>query len=365
MRGAVKRAFLSLSRAFGLFHLSRWLTRGQLRILCYHGFALDDETRFLPPLFVDPLHFRERLALLARGGFPVLALDEALARLDRGDLPDGATVITIDDGFYGVHAAAAPALEEHGFTATIYVTTYYAVKQTPIFRLIVQYMFWRSPCTTLSTPSCPWAPAAPVDLTDSRARVRALWNVVEYGETQCDEVGRQALGRELGEHLGVDYAAARERRLFSIMTLEEIRDLAARGFDIQLHTHRHRLPQESEEAMRREVEENRALLEPLVGRTLHHLCYPSGQWAPHQWPWLEALEVRSATTCTPGLNRPDTSRLALTRFLDGANVSTIEFEAELCGYLELMRPLRAWVWRLLRLEMAQSPPLGTAAHVEG
>ena len=362
MRRAAKRAFLLVSRALGLFHLSRRLTRDRLRILCYHGFALDDEAEFFPPLFVHPARFRERLALLARHGFPVLPLDDALRRLERGDLPDGATAITIDDGFFSAYAEAVPALETHAFPATIYVTTYYAVKQAPVFRLAVQYMFWRSRAASLPA-SHPWAPEAPADLTDATARVRAMWHVIEYGEARSSEQERHAISRELAELLGVDYGAICRRRLFHLMTLDAIRDLATRGFDIQLHTHRHRLPQTTEEGTRREIVENREVLEAAVGHSLRHLCYPSSIWTPHQWPWLEALRIRSATTCSPGLNGPDTHRLALTRFLDTANVSAIEFEAELYGYLELMRPLRAWVWRLLGLRMPDDAPVGAAAHV--
>ena len=80
------------------------------------------------------------------------------------------------------------------------------------------------------------------------------------------------------------------------MTPDEIRSLADLGMDIQLHTHRHQFPP-VEELARRELEDNRAVLEPILGRSCHHLCYPSGVFTPEQWPWLEACEIASATTC--------------------------------------------------------------------
>src|SRR4029453_15669980 len=87
----------------------------------------------------------------------------------------------------------------------------------------------------------------------------------------------------------------------------------------------------------RELRDNRAVLEPLVGRALRHFCYPSGYFRPAHLPWLEEAQVESATTCDPGMNRRGDSPLTLRRFLDSAETSQIEFEAELSGFSELLR----------------------------
>ena len=100
-----------------------------------------------------------------------------------------------------------------------------------------------------------------------------------------------------------------------------------------------------------EIAENRAVLERLVSHPLEHFCYPSGAYALpdgrllfaselNQGEWLAALGVKSATTIEPGLNYPDTPRFALRRLMDGHPVSDIEFEAEMTGFLEIIRALR-------------------------
>ena len=38
-------------------------------------------------------------------------------------------------------------------------------------------------------------------------------------------------------------------------------------------------------------DENRYVLEPLVGRIPEHLCYPNGDYHPCIWPWLDGLGV--------------------------------------------------------------------------
>lgn len=343
MRRFAKLATLYLCRALGLFHLARYLTRDNLQILCYHGFELEDESQFRGGLFMRPRTLQKRLRAIAKSGFPVIGLGEAVRGLAHGRLPPNALVLTIDDGFHSVYCHAAPMLKEHGFPATVYVTTYYVEKGSPVFRLAVQYMFWKSSVRTLRIPDGIGASGRRVHMEDPAARDRAMWECIEYGEKQCSEEERRELGRILGQALEVDYTAIVDSRMLSLMSEEEIRQLAAEGFDIQLHTHRHRFPVADTAAAMREIEENRSRLENVTGRPANHFCYPSGIWDESQWPSLRQTGVASATTCQPGMNDGQTPLLGLRRFLDDENISQIEFRAELFGFLELLRRARAWV----------------------
>lgn len=94
----------------GLFALARRLTRFDLRILCYHGFALDDEDGFRGSLFVDRTFFDRRMRYLKDHGFAVLPLSKAIDRLADGTLPRDPVTITLDDGFHSVHAVAREVL---------------------------------------------------------------------------------------------------------------------------------------------------------------------------------------------------------------------------------------------------------------
>jgi peptidoglycan/xylan/chitin deacetylase (PgdA/CDA1 family) len=329
-----------LSKRAGLFRLARRMTRRKLRILCYHGFGLADEDRFSGKLFISRTTFERRMRRLAEEGIPVLPLEEAVEKLRKGSLPDCATVITIDDGFYSVHAAALPVLARRRFPATVYVTSYYADKQTPIFRLVVRYMFWKTDRRKIDI-----AGLIPGDSGGSELDPRGpgaerwMWKLIEHGETQRDEAGRCALSEELGRRLGVSYGKIVDTRMLSLMTDDEMRELLANRVDIQLHTHRHRFPT-AEEVVMRELEQNEASLMRVTGRRLRHFCYPSGEWSRKHWPWLDAFGVDTAVTCERGLNTASTPRLAMKRFLDGENVSEIEFEAEICGFSEFLRALR-------------------------
>ncbi|HJW26635.1 MAG TPA: polysaccharide deacetylase family protein [Rhodocyclaceae bacterium] len=333
-----KDLLYATAKAGGLFPWARQQARDSLCILCYHGFSFTDEHLFRPKLFLTPALFRQRMEYLKGAGYTALPLDEALSRLRQGKLGEKELVITIDDGFHSVAALAAPILKEVGFTATIYVTTYYVEHNNPIFRLALQYIFWRS---ALDEFDATGLPVAAEGLLPNRgaAGETVLWRLIDYGETVLDEAGRQDLARDLGRRLGVSYDELVASRRLSLLSKAEVTDLARQGFDIQLHTHRHRLPLDRA-AARRELQENRAVLAPLAPGQLNHLCYPSGVWSQDMWPVLAAEGVATATTCEPGRNYPTTPALGLKRFLDFQTISPIVFEAEVSGFSEMLRRLR-------------------------
>lgn len=328
-------------KALGLFRLARRLTRADLRILCYHGFVLDDEDRFRESLFVSREFLDRRMRYLSEQGYSVLPLDEAIDRLTNGTLPPDPVTITIDDGFHSVHAVAGPVLAQYGFPSTLYLTSYYFQKGTPIFQLAVDYICWKSPLhiVDLSGLGVLALDAATTLDFNREKRAWASETIFAYGTQALDEPGRVDLSRRLAERLGVDYERMAGDRLFGLVSPDETRELESSGMAIELHTHRHRFPESSAEA-EAELRDNRAALEPVVGRPLAHFCYPSGKWSSAHHPVLAAAGIKSATTCDRGLARKGADLLALPRLLDDNRVAQIEFEAEVSGFTDLVRRLR-------------------------
>lgn len=336
-----KLAFYSASRALGLFRLAHWLTRSRLKILCYHGFEMKDEAAFRPKLFIRSADFEQRLATIGRYGMRVLPLDEAVERMYAGTLPRNALVLTIDDGFCSVHEKAAPLLRRFGFPATVYVTSYYVERPNPVFRLAVQYMFETTARRELALDGVAWSAPCVADLGDAAERERLAWQCIGYGERQ-DEQERVAICRRLGELLGTPYEHIVASGAFSLMTPAQVGALEDAGMAVELHTHRHVLAANDRQAVHREIADNRAALRRWVRREPEHFCYPSGLWDQRQWEWLDEAGVKSSTTCLPGLNSARTPRHALRRFLDGANIHELEFEAALSGFSDLVRACLQW-----------------------
>ena len=341
MRRRLIRLFLHLAKALGLFRLAQRWTRGDLRILCYHGFALADEDRFRAPLFVSRDLFDRRMRYLRDSGCHVLPLTEALERLKQGTLRPNSVTITIDDGFYSVHAVAHDVLRKYAFPSTLYLTSYYFEKATPIFRLAIDYMCWKSPRRTADLSGlgvAALADARALELTPAN-RKWASAQIYAHGAIHLDEEGRVSLSRRVAERLGVDYEEIARSRILSLVSPGEARELEDSGMAIELHTHRHHLPDFPPAALA-ELEANRAAVEPVIGRRMEHFCYPSGHWSEEHHAVLELNGVKSATTCAPGLARRTSNPLALPRIYDDTRVSQIEFEAEVSGFVEVMRRVR-------------------------
>jgi peptidoglycan/xylan/chitin deacetylase (PgdA/CDA1 family) len=328
---------LRIAKSIGLFALARWLTAKDLRILCYHGAALRDEHHFSPGLFVSKETFAARMNFLACHGYPVLSLDEAVRRVHPGDWPSAATVITIDDGWFGTYKVMAPILQKHGFPATLYIASYYLEKQTQVFNVAANYALWRARGRTLELFQVSEALVGSHDLADAGGRTNALDALVGLADSLNGAEERQNLFRKLCVVLGLDPAEIEGERICAFMRIDEARDLQGRGIDIQLHTHRHRFPSHDIELARAEIEENRRALAPLGDVPRRHFCYPSGNYEKRQLAWLKPLGIVSATTIKPGFTRLGSSPYELGRFLDSERVSPLEFEAEMCGFFELIR----------------------------
>src|SRR3546814_13061308 len=63
---------------------------------------------------------------------------------DLGQWPRGATIVTIDDVWFGTYRQMAPVLRAHGFPALLYIASYYLDKQTQVFNVAASYVLWRA-----------------------------------------------------------------------------------------------------------------------------------------------------------------------------------------------------------------------------
>jgi len=308
---------------------SRW-RRERLLILCYHGVSVQDEHEWRPKLYMPPAVLRERFELLRRGGYQVLPLGEAIERLYKGDLPPRSVALTFDDGGYDFYKQASPILREFGYPATVYQTTYYSDYAKPIFGVAASYLLWKRRSEVLQpAPDIGITQAVNLSTEENRRRV-----VVQLEKRSAREglTGAQKndLLKKLAQHLNLNYAEFEAKRLLQIMRPDEIAAIAAAGFDIQLHTHRHRTPLD-ETLFRKEIADNRQRIAEVCGSIPTHFCYPSGHYEIAFLPWLEREGVVSATTCDPALASKQSHPLLLPRFVDTPEQPLFVFEAWLSG----------------------------------
>ena len=341
---AILRSALTVAKFLGLFRVARYMTRDGLRIICYHGIAVAEEYKYRSRLFVRIELFRRRIEYLRHKCYPILPLGEALEALDQGRLPACATVITMDDGWEGVYSVALPIIKELAIPVTLYVPTFYIQHPMPVFTVTLSYLFWRTKAHRVELPR----DLGSFVLDSDAERAEAV--AQELGAT-LPAADRLKFLKEMAEALDVSFPDIETQHLFRVVDEQQLRELADAGVDIQLHSHSHDWPLDDREKVEGEIAENREILERLVSQPLEHFCYPSGAYTLsdgrilfaselNQGEWLAALGIKSATTIEPGLNYPDTPRFALRRLMDGHPVSDIEFEAEMTGFMDIVRAVR-------------------------
>ncbi|MEQ1749315.1 MAG: polysaccharide deacetylase family protein [Prosthecobacter sp.] len=87
-------------------------------ILGYHDFR----ERGGSPMIIAASKFREQMQAIKDSGIPVIPLSDVLAwRKGQKNIPEECIVITMDDGWEGVHTYAYPVLKEFGFPFTAYI----------------------------------------------------------------------------------------------------------------------------------------------------------------------------------------------------------------------------------------------------
>jgi peptidoglycan/xylan/chitin deacetylase (PgdA/CDA1 family) len=335
-----KKAALQSLKTTGvstLWHNSSW-RRQRLLILAYHGISLSDEHLWNGSQFLAPDTLRSRFELLKKSNCEVLPLDEGVERLNANDLPERSVVLTFDDGTSDFRRRALPLLKEFDLPATLYLTTYYTDYQRPVFDLMCSYLLWLGRNERLNFKHFTGHDRK-TELRSNDAREAALSDLQIFVRAQgLSAEAKDEFAAKLAAHLGVEYAALLEQRVMHNLSAGEVKQLAADGVDIQLHTHRHRTPKDRSLFLR-EIEDNRRRIQEMTGRPTAHFCYPSGRYDAAFLPWLQEAGVLSATTCESGFAAPGTNPLLLPRFLDNEKLSKIEFESWLKG-VSLSRPRR-------------------------
>lgn len=333
----LKRMVFATARQLGVTSIvrdSRW-RRSRLLILCYHGVSLDDEDRWNPEMFIREETLASRFEMLRRDKYEVLPLEEGLRHLAVGTLPERAVSLTFDDGMYNFHKKALPLLSSYGFPSTVYLATYYSNVNRPVFSFALPYALWKGRLHTLSLRK--FIPGEQEYDLESAAARSAVAKAVELyvAQREFDAAAKDEFLASIAARIGVDWGSVVERGIQRLMTPEEVRDATQHRVSIELHTHRHRTP-DDRALFLREITDNRQAIEAITGCKPVHFCYPSGEYRLSWQDWLRESGIVSATTCDPGIAEPRSDPLLLPRFVDSEGVSQEEFGAWVSGVAEML-----------------------------
>lgn len=342
MSKQLKLSFLRAARAIGVFKAFRYLTRSKLRILCYHGGAIGDESDYNGKLFLSKKTFEQRIKWLNDTGFNVVSLDDAVqGATGNRALPSLATTITFDDGWYSTGSELIPVLKRFAMPSTLYLCTSHMLEGTPVADVTVRYIIWKSPLKAISLHGYGVAVDGNYDLTTTKSREQlgrsvAAW-IESFGSEEraaVDALERFAAKMQVSAselHIG--------SRRFQYLTPEELRALPTQGCAVELHGHVHHYPNGDPAALKNDLRLCSDAIQGLGLPLPTHYCYPSGNFDAGAAEILGQLGVASATTCIPGLISEAGNQQAyfLPRFLDGRDVEMLEFEAEMSGVSDFLR----------------------------
>lgn len=97
------------------------MSSSRIPVLMYHrvGTAHNDwEARYA----IAPDRFAAHMRILEKNSYRAISIEQLIQWLEGGpDLPDGAFLLTFDDGFLGVHDYAWPILREMGWPFTVFL----------------------------------------------------------------------------------------------------------------------------------------------------------------------------------------------------------------------------------------------------
>ncbi len=295
----------------------------RLSIITFHRVLTEPQRQLypLPGLAVTPDELDAHLKFATRH-FRCLSLNSALDLWGQ-DRYAGPPIlaITFDDGQLDNYQNALPVLERNGVTASFYIPSQTLENTAPL---------WHDAMAT----SVAWLTAHlthPTVLPDPSQRKGAV-------ELLADLHPGGDLERTAG-HTTVEVAleatkrwspAQREDWMLraqtllprpvrhswdGFMTVEQMKDLIARGHEIGSHSHSHALlPQCTADELQAEIAGSKLKLESALGTPITTFCYPNGSTDQRSVALVREAGYRAAVTTQWGSNAREAGLYTLQRF---------------------------------------------------
>jgi peptidoglycan/xylan/chitin deacetylase (PgdA/CDA1 family) len=328
-------------------YLRRRAHGGAFCVLTYHG-VLPNEYEARDPQqdgsLVSAENLRAQLRLL-KEIYHVVSPDEAHEWIEDGkELPERAILITCDDGLRNALTDMAPILQEEALSCLFFVLGASALGNSRMLWYEELYLL------LLAAPAGSYGfDSLGLDLLEGtielgeRAQRRSVWWSLVKKLSQYDqelrigfiETARVKFG--LLEQWNAEcWNNEAQRRRFSLLGAEDLRQLVDQGMSIGAHTLNHPiLSQLSSELAWQEISESRSVLENVTGKPVWALAYPFGDPASvtgREMLMAEQAGFQCAFMNIGGGFGATLPRFALPRIHVTADMSLAEFEAHVSGF---------------------------------
>lgn len=271
---------------------AKFFSGNRLTILTYHRVAPEGQITYLPALSTEA--FSHQLGWIKRY-FQVMTLAEAGRRAYDGSLPANAAVITVDDGYDDCFHYIFPLLQQHGLTASFFITTA-GLQDGQLWEEKIAEAIIDAP---LSCQQLIWQET--VYPTQSFATRVALTKTLIAALKYLPLHEREAQLRLLQQQTGV----VRGGRQF--LQPEQMRQMVVAGMEFGAHSVHHPiLLLEEDWRAYNEIAQSKAQLESLLGQEVVSFAYPNGQYGrdfdDHHIAMVKQAGFRYAVSTNPGSN---------------------------------------------------------------
>jgi peptidoglycan/xylan/chitin deacetylase (PgdA/CDA1 family) len=275
----------------GIDFLAHRVNAGKLAVLCYHGVVAERMSRrdanFETTIGVSD--FAAHLEFLVRWFHPVTLSEVRASFVEGKPLPRRSLLVTLDDGYRNALTHGAPALLRYGVPAAVFVSTGYIGGKLlywydEIARRLDQ---WSEPRieSPVDGKSASWpkeqgarrALAREIEQACKRIPNRRRIEYLEYVRARTPE------GLELTEG---------QHHVLDPMNWDEVRSLAALGFEIGSHTVTHPILTNLEpDDLHEELVNSKAEIERQTGKPCFSISYPNGARADYSNAVVEATRA--------------------------------------------------------------------------
>lgn len=283
--------------------------------------------------------FRDQLRLLKKCYHVVSPEQVRDWVVDGKDLPEQAVLLTCDDGLRNALTDMTPILREEGLSCLFFVMGASARGESQtlwyedLYRLLMA-----APARTYSFEALQLR----IDLGEREQRRSAWWSLVK----KLSQCGQSARDRFIGtcriqfglseqQNAGCTNCEAHSRR-FSLLNVNELRQLGEQGMSIGSHTLNHpMLSLQPSDMAWKEISESRSVLQNAVGKPVWALAYPFGDAAsvtPREMQMAEQAGFQCAFMNIDGGFGAQLPKFALPRVHVTADMNLSEFEAHVSGF---------------------------------
>jgi peptidoglycan/xylan/chitin deacetylase (PgdA/CDA1 family) len=293
------------------------LNRNPLVIFCYHGLCSDDSEHLQDFCFLPEEKFTRDLDDIARSGWSVLNLSDAVARLSEGNLSSPSVALTFDDGFAQTIKHAEPLLRARSMQATVFVATELMQGgRAPWFTNVIRFLRDTSESEvqffghTLSIRS---------DAERRRAN-QLIQSVLKELHPKAVE----SLLMDLADALGV--ASCADVQDYQTLNAEQCASVAERGiFGFGAHSASHAIHTKLSRAeLEIEIADSVRTMRDICGEESSLYAYPNGRRSDFSDDCkfiLRKQNVTAAFSTIPGWHRDVRDFFAMRRFCVGKTTS--------------------------------------------